>query len=576
MRTSVIVIVVAAWASAATALEPARIVVLVNSKVDTSVALGNYYCEKRGVPTKNLVALPLPVGDSISESDYDALLADPLRKAIVDRGLSDSVICILTMRGVPFRMLAKPPTPERERVMAMIQQFIDKAQQRLAVDVELMKTIGVAFPAKARGVESLESLESLFDALPAPPAELEDMIELKDRYRSVSTTRPIRIKRLLSAEDRVVAERQYLAVVQDAQGLVGLAQRLAVFSPPGAPSVETIRQRLELLERRRVGLFRIDPTAEVIEKMATLFQVTRGAIGLYAGMTDRLKMLKTVTSQSAVDSELSLLWWKDYQREGGYNNPLYYKNAAQLEQVLREKGNVVMVSRIDGPRASDALRLIKDSIAVEAEGLKGRFYIDAKGKPKRGSPADAGDPKKRLRKTQEDIFDEYLTVLAEAFARQTDVPVTLDQYESVFRVGKCPNAALYVGWGSPQNYVPAFTWKRGAVGYHATSLEAQHLRDETSGEWVPRMISAGVAATLGATDEPFLGAFPRPEDFFPRLVSGRYTVCETYWLTVSNCSWRMMLIADPLYNPFKANPHYGRDRSVPKTPPDAKTPPSRP
>ena len=68
------------------------------------------------------------------------------------------------------------------------------------------------------------------------------------------------------------------------------------------------------------------------------------------------------------------------------------------------------------------------------------------------------------------------------------------------------------------------------------------------------MIQNGVSATVGAVNEPLLGAFPLPDEFFPLLLTGKYTVAECYWRTVPMASWRLTLICDPLYNPFKNNP----------------------
>jgi hypothetical protein len=63
-----------------------------------------------------------------------------------------------------------------------------------------------------------------------------------------------------------------------------------------------------------------------------------------------------------------------------------------------------------------------------------------------------------------------------------------------------------------------------------------------------------VAATAGAVDEPLLMAFPAPEEFYPLLLTGKYTIAECYWRTTPKASWQLTLIADPLYNPFKKNP----------------------
>jgi uncharacterized protein (TIGR03790 family) len=132
--------------------------------------------------------------------------------------------------------------------------------------------------------------------------------------------------------------------------------------------------------------------------------------------------------------------------------------------------------------------------------------------------------------------------------------VKVDNRPEVFEPNECPDTALYIGWYSLQKYVPAFTFVKGAVGFHVASWEAVHLRDPNCQEWVPQMIAHHVAATIGACDEPFLHAFPLAEDFFSLLLTGKVTIAEAYWRTVPHVSWRMMLLADPLYNPFAANP----------------------
>ena len=84
--------------------------------------------------------------------------------------------------------------------------------------------------------------------------------------------------------------------------------------------------------------------------------------------------------------------------------------------------------------------------------------------------------------------------------------------------------------------------------------EADSLREPHSRRWCGKMIQNGVAATLGAVGHPRLGAFPRPEKFFALLLTGKYTLADCYWRTVPHASWRMTLIGDPLYTPFKNNP----------------------
>ena len=172
---------------------------------------------------------------------------------------------------------------------------------------------------------------------------------------------------------------------------------------------------------------------------------------------------------------------------------------------------------------------------TEARGLKGNFYIDSGSKH---SPAY----NKNL---------QYLYTLARS---NTSLNVVYDDEPAVFQAGTCPNAAMYVGWYSLRNYVPAFTWAEGAVGWHVASFEAEDLRNPDSNIWCVKMIQNGVTATLGAVGEPFLGSFPLPQDFFGFLLTGKYTLAECYWATVPSVSWRLTLIGDPLYRPFAQNP----------------------
>jgi hypothetical protein len=67
------------------------------------------------------------------------------------------------------------------------------------------------------------------------------------------------------------------------------------------------------------------------------------------------------------------------------------------------------------------------------------------------------------------------------------------------------------------------------------------------------MIQNGVVATVGAVNEPYLSAFPLPQEFFPLLLTGKATLAECYWRCIPHTSWRMSLLGDPLYNPFKGS-----------------------
>ena len=205
---------------------------------------------------------------------------------------------------------------------------------------------------------------------------------------------------------------------------------------------------------------------------------------------------------------------------------------------------VMMACRIDGPTAEDARRIIDDSIAVEQVGLQGNIYVDA-GMPDRFKNDETGVYA---------VYDQKLRLVAELLSTRLGLPTRLDTEPGVFRPDTCPEAALYIGWYSLRSYVPAFQFVPGAVGWHVASYEAQSLRNPKTNEWCAKLIQHGIAATLGAVNEPGLEAFPDPSAFFLLLLTGQYTVAECYWRTIPAISWQMTFIGDPLYNPFKVNP----------------------
>ena len=105
------------------------------------------------------------------------------------------------------------------------------------------------------------------------------------------------------------------------------------------------------------------------------------------------------------------------------------------------------------------------------------------------------------------------------------------------------------GMAEPFPAEDAFDFVDGAVGYHIASFEAIDLRDSTSSQWCPAMLTDGITATIGPVAEPYLTAFPKPHEFFEELIEGKCLV-EAYYITKPFNSWQMLLVGDPLYKPF--------------------------
>jgi uncharacterized protein (TIGR03790 family) len=205
-----------------------------------------------------------------------------------------------------------------------------------------------------------------------------------------------------------------------------------------------------------------------------------------------------------------------------------------------------MTSRLDGPTAAIAMRLVDDAIAVEAKGLSGDAVIDSRGIP--------FDPKgKSDTGTGYGAYDESFRETARLLEK-AGLKVIHDQKGEVLPAGSAKGVAIYAGWYSLAKFVDCCEYVPGAVAWHLASSEAATLRRQDSKVWCPNLLKKGVCATMGPVGEPYTFGFPKPAEFFGFLATGEYTLVECYSRTAITCSWMMVLVGDPLYNPFKKNP----------------------
>lgn len=259
--------------------------------------------------------------------------------------------------------------------------------------------------------------------------------------------------------------------------------------------------------------------------------------GELSRLKESIDQLRKVSQLAAVDSELALVLRKEYPLDGWLPNPVYSRTLNKGFEIIDRKP--VMVSRLDGPNETIVKRIIDDSIAVEQVGLSGTAYFDARWRKP--------DGKKRL--SGYALYDNSLHRAAEKLRKK--MPVVLDQEQALIPEGSGLPAVLYSGWYSLARYVDAFVWLPGSVGYHIASSECTTLKKENSTVWCKMMLEKGVAATIGPVSEPYVQAFPLPELFFGLLTDGKFNLVESYFASLPYLSWRVVLIGDPLYRPYK-------------------------
>lgn len=135
--------------TAPTPYGPNDVWVVVNKGMPGSVALGEYYCQQRKVPTEHLIRLELPETEEMSRFDYETKLLAPLREQLKDLQQKDFIL--LTTYGVPIRVANAIPKPEDQAKLELVQKELKKVQGDLAENNETMRKLEQAGdPSKAK------------------------------------------------------------------------------------------------------------------------------------------------------------------------------------------------------------------------------------------------------------------------------------------------------------------------------------------------------------------------------------------------------------------------------------------
>ncbi len=536
-----------AAAPAAAGLKPDEIAVIALASSSASREVAEYYCQARGIPAEHIMLLEASPGTTLPREEWNTQVRPAIRQWLAERGLTDQIRCLVTCYDVPLNIGAqtKPSEAEEARRAALAEargRLVNRFGELLDELAELGRTGAAVTPHAFAADTPVADLNARFDAV---------------------------LKSAQARAQGLAAEQQREISQQFEQGIVLAGGNMALLRlgrqqvegtgrpPEQVPQIALLHGRQEGLE---LGLHALGQLgAEPLRDAQMLFVLERshGLVGSIQWIDQQQQVFSLEETHASFDSELSLLHWPDY--------PLYRWQPNLLHYTFRHRNGrprTLMVSRLEAPSVELVKGLIDAAIRAEREGLSGKVYLDARGMefhPERDGRGSYGE------------YDQSLRDLAARLEAHTDLEVILDNEPALFQPGDCPGAALYCGWYSLAKYVDAFEWEPGAVGYHMASAEARSLREGNA--WCAAMIREGVAATLGPTHEPYLGAFPLPDDFFSLLLTGEYTLVETYYRTNPFNSWVMVLVGDPLYNPFKNAPKLSR-RHLPErmTDPDPLSP----
>ena len=130
-----------------------KVVILVNQSDAASIAIGDHYADKRGIPKENIIALPMPTAETITLREFVDTVSNPLLTALLEKELVSGVKgkfpdrygrdrlsvafhdirYLVTVRGVPLRF-----KNDAELIQGDIQNVHPQLRKNMAsVDSEL-------------------------------------------------------------------------------------------------------------------------------------------------------------------------------------------------------------------------------------------------------------------------------------------------------------------------------------------------------------------------------------------------------------------------------------------------------
>jgi uncharacterized protein (TIGR03790 family) len=518
-------------------LKPDEVAVIAMAESDQSRRLAEYYADARAVPKSQIFLLEGKPEKTMSRQRWEQQARPAIRAWLREDDRHLRIRCLVTTWDVPLRIAKRsqdaPVVVARQDYLTRSRASLMERSWALLKELDCLALEGQPPERVALdGEAEVGMLTAAFDAAFRAAQERRNGLKTEDDKKRAGAT----------------IERAFVV----GGGISGLLRVVARENEPDNLKPQTAQQ-LELLKGRLQGLQEgLQVLASMPDSvtrdmlMLRLIPKTNGLVGAIQWIDEQRELLRKNETQASFDSELSLVGWPDYPLFRWQPNPLYYR----YDEVAEVRLKTLMVSRLEAPTFELAKKLVDTAIAVEKTGLVGKVYLDARGmkfNPKTGKPGSYS------------AYDQSLRDLAERLRRHTKLEVVLNDEAKLFQEGDCPEAALYCGWYSLARYVDAFDWQPGAVGYHLASSEATTLRKPGSKVWCNAMLEDGICATLGPVGEPYLASFPLPDDFFSLLLTGRYTLAEVYYRTKPFNSWAMVLVGDPLYNPFKHKPPLAED-----------------
>jgi len=536
------------------ALEPDEIALVVNAQVPASRTLAESYARQRHIPDGRIIEINRDPGDVNSPAEempfneYQPQVAKPVREFLEKNLLRKKVKCLVTFWGVPLRIGRRVLTDAEKDELKKIEN-------------ELKATVGDPLkPDRGTIIAEVGALEAMATSL-VPDFRPPVGDDLGTLSRRVDLDATVVVEALNANRDPRLRNDKFPRMIALVEHLVGSKRvrqmmiqpkvaRLAP-RPVNKADADAAAQELMKFQAEIEPADPFDPTLADRERAREISFKHMGRLGYAYVLNNQVQAFATEQTESALDSELSLLWWKGYARSKWVQNPLHYKFQAMMrKRQMAPTMPLLMVMRLDAPSVQIVSDLIATSIKVEAAGLQGQVALDARGRAV--IPPEQWD-EFGPNSDHYAVYDQSIRNLANLLRQKTRLDLTFDDKDSLIPENSLKDIAVYCGWYSLQHYVKPGTFAPGAVGFHIASSELVSLHNPNEKGWVRGLMNDGVVAALGPVAEPYLESFPFADEFVPLLMTGKLTLAEVYWRTTPMTSWMLTCVGDPLYTPFKTN-----------------------
>ncbi len=226
----------------------------------------------------------------------------------------------------------------------------------------------------------------------------------------------------------------------------------------------------------------------------------------------------------------------DWGGNSGEENPYFEENKR-----FDRSYNTYLVARLSGPTAEYAKGLVDKALYAE------KYLSTASGE----AWFDLRNQQPSL-KSGHYVHAERFIETAYKMVERQGFETTVDKNAAMFPNGTCKNTLFYYGWYSYHNFQPIFDgyFNVGAIAWHLDSASLYDLLDITDNNWSIQMLYRGATSVAGSVTEPYSFAFSRGGIFYERLFKG-FNLAEAWWTSIENTHWKMVLVGDPLYNPFR-------------------------